>query len=160
MVWRRGNRMLAAVVMVMSVTVPALAAESRTSVESLAPRLDEGLGLTPEQRNRVRAVREEYKAVQQALREDLSRQNEALRAAMDADNADRSTVDALAAQIKEIQGRLVENRVDVVFKLRGIYTPAQVKLIKERLQVRSKEDMVRKPGKIKPKKIKKPDLKK
>ena len=154
-------RVVLAVFCVLCGAMPAVqAAEARTAVESPGAGADDALDLTPEQKVAIKAVRDAFKASQQLVREDLSRKNEALWAEMDADNPDRVKADALAAEIKLLQGRFVENRVDMVFKLRAIYTPAQLKVMKRRLESRLQSSFVRKAVKAKPGKIKKQDLKK
>ncbi len=108
------------------------AAEKVTSVEAVKVDLEDGLGLTPEQRDKVRAVRDEYKARREFLRNELNIRYEALRKELDADAMSRDRVDARAAEIKTIQGQLIDNRVDVVVKLRAVYTPEQLRMIKGR----------------------------
>ncbi|MEI8012911.1 MAG: periplasmic heavy metal sensor [Candidatus Omnitrophota bacterium] len=154
------DMVLGAVFMAVFMPAAAMAAEPKASVESLVGVADEDLGLTPEQKNEIKAVRDEFKTIQQALRENLSRKNEALRLEMDADKPDRAKADAVVIEIKALQGRIVENRVDVVFKLRDIYTPAQMKIMKRRLEDRQQVSVSRKAVMAKPGKLKKQEQKK
>jgi Spy/CpxP family protein refolding chaperone len=122
----------------------AAAAEKTAAIESVQASLEEGLGLTAEQKAKLRTVRDDFKARQQVIRRDLNAKNEALRQGLDAEAMDRAKVDAVAAEIKLLQGQLLDNRVDVVFKLREIYTPEQIKTIKARLEKARKKASTKK----------------
>ncbi len=159
MLLRGGSWVLGGILAAVLTVSPGLAAELKASVESLVVA-DEDLGLSSEQKNGIKVVRDAFKTSQQVLREDLSRKNEALLQEMDADKPDRAKADAIVVEIKALQGRLVENRVDVVFKLRQIYTPAQMKLMKHRLEERPQAIAPRKALKVKGGKVRKQDLKK
>ena len=120
--------------------------EKKTALESVKSDLEDGLGLTQEQRAKIRAVREEFKARQTAIKSALNIKNEALRQELDSDAPVRAKVEPIVAEIASLQGQLVDNRVDVVFKLREIYTPKQIKKLKERLQQQKKAAGARKKG--------------
>jgi Spy/CpxP family protein refolding chaperone len=125
----------------------AAAAEKVTSVEAVQVDLEDGLGLTQEQKDKVRAVRDEYRSRRELLRNELNARYEALRKELDADTVVREKVDPMVAEIKTIQGQLIDNRVDVVLKLRAVYTPEQLRLIKERPQGAEKKSAVKKGAK-------------
>ncbi len=131
--------LLTAGVLVFAVAGIARAVEKTAIVESVKSDLEVGLGLTVDQKAKIKTIRDEFKVRQQAIKSALSTKNEALRQALDADDLKREKVDAVVTDIKILQGDLVQNRVDVVFKLREIYTPKQIKLIKARLEKNLKE---------------------
>lgn len=112
--------------------------EKKTSIESVKSDFEDGLGLTPQQREKIGAIRRDFKTRQAAIRDELGLRQEALRQELDGDAPVRAKVDPILAQIKELQGQLMENRVDVVFKLRDVYTSRQIKLIRKRAQQQNK----------------------
>jgi Spy/CpxP family protein refolding chaperone len=121
--------------------------EKKTSLESVKSDLEEGLGLTSEQKNKIKLVRDEFKARQTAIKKALNIKNEELRQELDGEAPVRAKVQPIVAEIGALQGQLIENRVDVVFKLREIYTPKQIKKIKQRLEQQRKALAVKKPAK-------------
>jgi Spy/CpxP family protein refolding chaperone len=120
--------------------------EKKTTLESVKSDLEEGLGLTPEQKEKIRTIREEFKSRQLAIKNALNAKNEALRQELDGDKPVRAKAEPIVVEIKALQGQLTDNRVDVVFKLREIYTPKQIKLIKERSEQQRKALVVKKKG--------------
>ncbi len=121
--------------------------ERKTVLESVKSDLEDGLGLTPEQKENIAVIRQEFKAKQLAIKNALNAKHEALRQELDGDAPVRAKVEPVLAEIKALQGQLMDNRVDVVFKLREIYTPAQIKMIKERSELQRKALVVKKQGK-------------
>lgn len=121
--------------------------EKKTTLESVKSGLEDGLGLTPEQRERIRAIREDFRARQAAIKNALNAKYEALRQELDGDSPARAKANPIVAEIKALQGQLTDNRVDVVFKLREIYTARQIRKIKQRSQEQGKAMAVKKKGK-------------
>jgi Spy/CpxP family protein refolding chaperone len=121
--------------------------ERKTTLESVKSDLEDGLGLTLEQKNKIRTIREEFKARQQAIKNGINAKNEALRQELDGDTPVRARVEPIVVEIKSLQGQLTDNRVDVVFKLREIYSPKQIKMIKERMEQQRKAIMAKKKSK-------------
>ena len=121
--------------------------EKKTSLESVKSDLEQGLGLTPEQKDKIAVIRQDFKAKQLAIKNALNAKHEALRQELDGDAPARSKVEPIVAEIKALQGQLMDNRVDIVFKLREIYTSEQIKTIKERSEQQRKAMIIRKQGK-------------
>ena len=121
--------------------------EKKTSLESVKSDLEEGLGLTPEQKNKIRTIRDEFKAKQLAIKNALNAKHEALRQELDGEVPVRAKVEPIVVEIKSLQGQLIDNRVEVVFKLREIYSPKQIKIIKVRAEQQRKAMAVKKQGK-------------
>ncbi len=142
-----GLKAVGAVFLVLSFTLTVMAAEKTTVVEAVKSDVADGLGLSADQKERIRAVREEYRARQQELKRALSLKNEALRQELDGDVPVRANIEAVVAQIKSIQGQITDNYVDVVLKLREVYTVKQIKRIKQRLEQRRKAAVGNKRGK-------------
>ncbi len=135
---RDGFKGVGAAVLILAFTGMAVAAEKATAIESVKSDIEDGLGLTAAQKERITAVREEYKAKQLEFKRALSLKNEALRQELDSDAPVRANVDAIVAQIKDIQGQITDNHVDVVLKLRAVYTAEQIRRIKQRLEQQRK----------------------
>lgn len=79
-------------------------------------RMDEGrpeIQLTAEQKEKAKAIMEQYRANTQADREALKTKNEELRSLMDSPNPDRSKVEALCSEIGALQGKRLLNRFDL-----------------------------------------------
>ncbi len=125
----------------------AWAAEPVTAVEAVQVDMDGGLGLTPEQKDKIRAIRDEYKSRRDFLKNELNSRYEFLRKALDADTLTQEKIDPMVAEIKTIQGQMVDNRVDVVIKLRAVYTPEQIRKIKQGAQVIPSKAAVKRPVK-------------
>ncbi len=121
--------------------------ERKTTLESVKSDLEDGLGLTLEQKNKIRTIREEFKARQQAIKNGINAKNEALRQELDGDSPARARAEPIVVEIKALQGQLTDNRVDVVFKLREIYSPKQIKMIKERMEQQRKAIKAKKKSK-------------
>ncbi|MFH0753318.1 MAG: Spy/CpxP family protein refolding chaperone [Candidatus Omnitrophota bacterium] len=106
-------------------------ADKGTVVEMMSLDFEKSLGLTPEQKAKVAVVREAYKDRRRLLRKELDARYENLRLELDAASVSPEKVGAAAAQVKALQGQLLDNRVDVVIKLRAIYTPEQLRKIRD-----------------------------
>ena len=143
---RDGWKGVGAVALALLCTGAAVAAEKTTAIESVKSDVEDGLGLTTAQKERIRAVREDYKARQQEFKKSLSLKNEALRQELDSDAPVRANVDAIVVQIKDIQGQITDNHVDVVLKLREVYTAEQIRRIKQRLEQQRKTVTGKKQG--------------
>jgi Spy/CpxP family protein refolding chaperone len=123
--------------------------EKKASLESVKSDLEDKLGLTREQYNKIKAIRDEFRARQMAIKNALNAKHEALRQELDGDAPARAKVEPVVVEIKALQGQLVDNRVDVVFKLREIYSPRQIKIIKDQAKQQRKTISVKRPSKKK-----------
>ncbi len=121
--------------------------EKKASLESVKSDLEDGLGLTPEQKSKIKAIRDEFKSRQMAIKNALNAKHEVLRQELDGDAPVRAKVEPIVIEIKALQAQLIDNRVDVVFKLREIYTLKQIKKIKEHAAQQRKAMSVKKSGK-------------
>jgi Spy/CpxP family protein refolding chaperone len=94
-------------------------------------RIEKELGITPEQSEKMRTMRQEFVAKQQALGNDLKVKKDELGAELNSDNLNRGKVDSLLADIKALQGKALDNRVDQVFLMREVLTTEQYKKFKD-----------------------------
>jgi Spy/CpxP family protein refolding chaperone len=105
------------------------------------------LGLTPEQKSKIKVIRDEFRTRQMAIKNALNAKHEALRQELDGDVPVRAKAEPIVVEIKALQAQLIDNRVDVVFKLREIYSPKQIKMIKEHAAQQRKAMSIKKSGK-------------
>ena len=118
--------------------------EKKATLELVKSDLEAKLGLTQEQKDKIATIRQDFKFKQLAIKNALNARNEALRQELDGDVPARAKADVIVSEIKALQAQLVDNRVDIVFKLRAVYAPRQIKLIKEHLEQQRKAIVVRK----------------
>jgi Spy/CpxP family protein refolding chaperone len=121
--------------------------EKKTTLESVKSDLEDGLGLTVDQKARIKAIRDEFRSRQMAIKNALNAKHEVLRQELDGDTPVRAKVEPIVVEIKALQAQLIDNRVDVVFKLREIYTLKQIKKIKDHASKQRKAMSVQKSGK-------------
>jgi hypothetical protein len=81
-----------------------------------------------------------------AIKNALNAKYEALRQELDGDVPVRAKAEPIVVEIKALQAQSIDNRVDVVFKLREIYNPKQIKMIKEHAAQQRKAMAVKKQG--------------
>jgi Spy/CpxP family protein refolding chaperone len=91
---------------------------------------EQELGLSPEQRQKMKDLRQEVQAKQSALRKELDTKRAALKTELESDNPNRGKVDGFVADLKALQGKTLDNRIDLIFKMRAILTPDQYKKLK------------------------------
>ena len=88
---------------------------------------EKSLGLTEEQRTKMKAIREEAKARMEASRGELKAKHEALRQELDAEKPDRAKAESIVKEISSLEEKMALGRVDMVFKIREVLTPEQYK---------------------------------
>lgn len=79
-------------------------------------RMDEGrpdIQLSAEQKEKAKAIMEQYRNNTQADREAFKAKNEELRVLMDSPNPDRAKVEALCSEIGALQGKRLLSRFDL-----------------------------------------------
>ncbi len=85
----------------------------------------ESLGLSPQERVQMKALREEYRGKQGALREQIQAKHEAIRKELDGVNPDRAKAEAIIKEMSVLEEQMAMNRVDEILKIRAILTPEQ-----------------------------------
>src|SRR5512147_214205 len=76
-----------------------------------APDLIEQLRLTPEQREKIRAIREQTKSERMAVNQRLRESNLALEQALDSDNLDESLIEQRIREVNAAQGAQLRMRI-------------------------------------------------
>jgi Spy/CpxP family protein refolding chaperone len=86
---------------------------------------EKSLGLTDEQRTKMKTLREASKVQQEALRAEIKAKHEALRQELDAANPDRGKAESIVKELSALEQKMGLDRVDMVFQVRAILTPEQ-----------------------------------
>jgi Spy/CpxP family protein refolding chaperone len=84
------------------------------------------LNLSPEQRERIRAIRQQLQAERALINQRLSETNQALEEALDADNPDESLVEQRLREFAAAQAAAVRLRVLSEVRIRRVLTPEQL----------------------------------
>ncbi len=93
------------------------------------------LNLTPEQRQQIRTIRENNKAERLEINERLRQANEALNAAMNADNPDEALVEQRVRDVSAAQSAVMRMRMLTEVKIWRVLTPQQ----RDRLRIMQRE---------------------
>jgi Spy/CpxP family protein refolding chaperone len=91
-----------------------------------APDLIEQLRLTPEQREKIRSIREQTKNERMAVNQRLRESNLALEQALDSDNLDESLVEQRIREVNSAQGAQLRMRIQNEVQIRRVLTPDQI----------------------------------
>ncbi|MGI8897473.1 MAG: Spy/CpxP family protein refolding chaperone [Pyrinomonadaceae bacterium] len=84
------------------------------------------LNLSPEQRERIRAIREQLQAERAGINQRLRETNRALEEALDADNPDESVVEQRLRDVAAAQAAAMRMRVLSEVRIRRVLTPEQL----------------------------------
>lgn len=101
-----------------------LPSEGQQGAPSADPIRD--LKLSPEQRERIRAIREEMRGERAAINQKLRETNQALEEVLDSDNPDDRVVEQRLRDVAEAQAASMRMRVMTEMKVRRVLTPEQV----------------------------------
>jgi len=103
-------------------------------------KIEKALGVTPEQRQKMKELRQASQAKQKALADELKAKKSALREELEGPKPNRSKISGLVADVKALQGKMLDDRVEQIFQMREILTPEQYKKLKELRAERSSGD--------------------
>lgn len=84
------------------------------------------LNLTPEQRQKIREIREQTKAERVAINQRLRETNQALEAALDADSPDDAIVEQRVRDAAAAQAASMRMRISTEVKIRRVLSPEQL----------------------------------
>ena len=84
------------------------------------------LNLSPEQREQIRAIRQQLQGERAAITQRLRETNQALEAALDADNPDESVVEQRLREVAAAQAAATHMRVLSEVRIRRVLTPEQL----------------------------------
>ena len=94
---------------------------------AMMQKIDKDIGLSPEQKSKMNALREAFESQQKTVRAELSKKKTALKTILDNDKPDRHQADALITDILTLQGSLMRSHIDHLFNIRAILSPEQFK---------------------------------
>lgn len=106
-------------------------------------RMAEELNLTPEQREKFKALRKDQGAAMKKLRESIRAKREELRVEMDNEKTDKAKIDGITADLKKLEGERVDQEVKGILQMKETLTPEQFK----KLGAMHEEMRERRPGK-------------
>ncbi|MEI6437155.1 MAG: Spy/CpxP family protein refolding chaperone [Candidatus Omnitrophota bacterium] len=89
------------------------------------------LGLTPEQKEKMAALRSGGEGKQKAAFQSIKAKKDELKALLDGPNPDEAKAKALAGEISALESTMMQARIDHIIKLRQILTPEQFKKLEE-----------------------------
>lgn len=114
------------------VAAPAYALDADQQQQPDAPARFSGddpvreLNLSPEQRERIRAIREQLQGERATINQRLREANRALEEALDADNPDESVVEQRLRDVAASQAAAMRMRVLSEVRIRRVLTPEQL----------------------------------
>ena len=88
------------------------------------------LNLSPEQRQRIRTIREQSRAERAALNESLRQKNLALETALDADNPDEAIVEQRIREVAAAQAANMRMRILTEVRIRRVLTLEQLGILR------------------------------
>jgi len=99
-----------------------------------AGKIFEKLNLTPEQETKIREFQKSERQSAKAIHSDMEKKREALKVELDKPVSDQAKIKTLVAEMKDIHGKLIEQRVNGALKMKEILTPEQFAKFKDSLK--------------------------
>ncbi|MFN3678337.1 Spy/CpxP family protein refolding chaperone [Thermosynechococcus sp.] len=104
----------------------------------------ENLNLTPEQRQRLQAVRKQYQGQMEQTRNQLRTAKQELRQMMSG-NASEDQIRSKHQQVRQLENQLASLRFESMLAMRGILTPQQRQALATQMQQRRQGNRAMKP---------------
>jgi len=104
------------------------------------------LNLTPEQREKIRSIREQVREERAAINQRLKETNQALQKALDADNPDEAQLENLMRDVSAAQAAAMRLRILNEVRIRRVLTPEQIAIwrgMRREAQLERRMDNVR-----------------
>lgn len=102
-------------------------------------KLSEELNLTPEQRQQMKEHHQASREEMRSLREKMKENRKALAEELKKENPDRRNINRIASQMKEVQGEIIDQRIDNFLEMKKILTPEQYQKLSEIREKKRKE---------------------
>ena len=136
------SRYLAAVVVAAMVFLQAGACAGETEntgqnkgdKEACIKKMSRDLQLTPQQEEALTRDREEFTSRSKGLRESIRSARTGLKEELKKSAPDKVKVDSLVAELKDMIGRQMQNRVEKIMNMKKILTPEQLNKMKESMK--------------------------
>lgn len=110
-------------------------------VQKNKDRILEELSLTAQQKEQLKEIMKENRSKAVALREQLQVSRNALKDELNKVESDTAKIGILVAELKSIEGQLVDQRVRHILKIKTILTPEQFNKFKEKMEAGKKKRM-------------------
>ena len=94
------------------------------------------LKITPEQRQKLKAHREANKEKMKAVRSELKAKHDELRNLLKEPTVDKAKLEAVRADIRNLTGKMVDQRIESMLMLKEILTPEQFTKMNEKMEKR------------------------
>lgn len=120
--------LLLATIVIVAAPSYSIAQQPQTEGQQGAPSADpiRDLNLSPEQRERIRAIREQMRDERAAINQRLRETNRALEEELDSDNPNDAVVEQRLRDVAEAQAASTRMRVMTEIKVRRVLTPEQI----------------------------------
>jgi Spy/CpxP family protein refolding chaperone len=129
-IYRRRIFQVLTVVFLLATTAVSQDRYQNTQPNEMSPNaatdLIEQLHLTPEQRQKIRAIREQSKEMRSAIRQRLVESNLALEQALDADNLDETLIEQRLKEASTAQVASIRMRIQTELSIRRVLNPDQI----------------------------------
>lgn len=102
-------------------------------------KMTEELNLTPQQKEALTKEREEFASKSKDLKEKIRTVRTDLKAELDKPVLDKAKVDTLTAELKNMIGQQIQNRIDKVIAMKQILTPEQFAKMRSSMDERKHE---------------------
>ena len=137
----RSSRMMAAAAMILAATLCSAQGYAQDAKpghdrEAMKEAFYKDLNATPEQREALKAHRQENKAAMQAVHEQMKAKRDELRAEIGKPTVDMAKVESIKSDLKALDARLVDQRVDSILSLKKILTPEQFQKMHDKMEQR------------------------
>ncbi len=103
----------------------------RDLMEGRFKRMGKEIGITAEQEKKLEAHRKTHREQSRQLFEQMRQKREALQAEIEKPDMNMSQVNALQAELKSVQEKLADQRLEGILEVRKILTPEQFKKFHE-----------------------------
>lgn len=85
------------------------------------------LNLTAEQRSKLNTQRAAQRDAMKAIRQSIASKRRELRAEIDKETTDRARIDSIAAELKNLECRRIDQRIKGILQMKELLTPEQFK---------------------------------
>lgn len=106
--------------------------ENERNFKGQVERIIDELNLTPEQSEQIKEQRSQYRQSLKQLRNLLRQKQEELKAELEKEESDIKKLGRIAVDIKELQSRIIDQRVESVLGVKEILTPGQYRMFCQR----------------------------
>ena len=100
--------------------------------KEISAKLVEELGITPEQEAKLKEQRKEFMGKNKELKKNMRARRKELKRELEKPNIDRVKVEKIIADINNLTGEKLKNRVDKIISMKNILTPEQFKKLRDK----------------------------